>query len=162
MTELKSNQMQSNLSSVGERHYLIAMITALANRMQAVGDTAFEELTWKQWFALLGVSVFERPPAITQVAELIGTSHQNTKQLMLRLQKAGFVNLSKDPEDQRRTLVHITEREQSFKQKYQKGSEEYIQSIYRGITEEEVQITRSVLARMDRNLQSYANRQKEE
>ncbi len=137
---------------VTDRHFLFAMITALANRMQSVGDTFFDEMTWKQWFVLLGASVFESPPAITQVAALIGTSHQNAKQLLLRLQKAGFVSLEKDPMDQRRTLVHFAEKFFEFERTYREDSQEFIHAIYEGISEEEVRTARRVLTAIDDNL----------
>lgn len=37
-----------NLDSVEDRYYLFALLGSIANRMQAVGDTVFAEVTWKQ------------------------------------------------------------------------------------------------------------------
>lgn len=151
-----SNHAEPDLAQINRRHYLFALLTAFANRMQAVGDAVFEEVTWKQWFALLGVSAFEGEPSISQVADLIGTSHQNVKQLLLRLQKAGFVRLAKDAADQRRVMVSFTERMAPFEQKYRADSAEFLTQMYQGISDQQVAQTLATLQRMDQNLRRVA------
>lgn len=49
---------------------------------------------------MLGTSVFEVVPSVSQVAGFIGISHQNVKQLLLRLQSKGLIGLQKDPDNQ--------------------------------------------------------------
>lgn len=139
-----------------DRYVLFALLNALVNRMQAAGDAQFEEVTWKQWFALLGVSIFKEAPGIQEVAALIGTSHQNLKQLLLRLQKAGLVRLMKDPADQRRTLIVKTDAAAVFEQKYQADSGAFMRAIYQGIPEEDIAVTRRTIQHMDRNLRNLA------
>ena len=140
--------------TVEDRYYLFAVLNAFSNRMQAVGDGLFEEVTWKQWFALLGVSVFQAPPSVSQVASFVGTSHQNAKQLLLRLQAAGLVQLQKDDGDLRRTLVHLCPAAQQFETKYQALSQRFMQGLFEGIPEEDLAAARRVLDRMNDNLYS--------
>ena len=89
-----STIMTINLDGIEDRYYLFGMLAAFANRMQTVGDSVFEEITWKQWFALLGASILQPSPSISQVADFVGTSHQNMK-LLLRLESTGLVRLEK-------------------------------------------------------------------
>ena len=88
-------RMPSDLRDIEDRYYLFGMLTAFANRMQTVGDNVFEEITWKQWFALLSASILQPNPSVSQVADFVGTSHQNMKQLLLRLQATGLVRLER-------------------------------------------------------------------
>ena len=57
-----ATQPSIDLSHIEDRYYLFGMLAAFANRMQTVGDKVFEEVTWKQWFALLGARLQPEPP----------------------------------------------------------------------------------------------------
>lgn len=149
------------LSNVDNQHFLFAMITVLANRLQSFGDTLFEEMTWKQWFAFLGTTVFQEPPSVTQVADTIGTSHQNCKQLLLRLERTGFVRLEKDPADMRRTLVHLTEQALLFDSKYKQQANDFMGKIYAGLNESEISTAKEVLVRMEKNLMQVISEEME-
>lgn len=148
------------MSEISARHDLFALIQTLANRLQSVGDAAFSELTRTQVFLLLAVSVFETPPSISDVASLIGTTHQNTKQILLKIERAGFVTLVKDPCDQRRTLIEKTALEESFSKKHAAMSNQFINEWFAGISTDELAVTRSALHRVEHNLKSFADRQK--
>lgn len=145
-----------NLSHIEDRYYLFGMLAAFANRMQAVGDSVFEEVTWKQWFALLGTIVLQPAPSVSQVAGLAGTSHQNMKQLLLRLQAAGLVQLEKDAADQRRTLVHLTPAAEAFDRKYRESSRLFMDSLFEGISDESLNTARQVLDRLNQNLSTVS------
>lgn len=143
---------RGELLTIDDRYFLFALITVLSNRMQTIGDTLFDEVTWKQWFVLLGTTVFKQPPSITQVAEVIGTSHQNTKQLLLRLEQVGLVTLETDPTDRRWLLVQLTPKYTAFEQKYHSESEAHITAIYQGIDPKDVSAARRVLEQMEQNI----------
>lgn len=137
---------------IGDRHHLFGIIHAFANRMQTVGDRLFEELTWKQWFTLLGLTLFGEAPGIQELARTVGSSHQNTKQLLLRMQKAGFVSLQRDPADHRRTLVLKTGKAEAFDRGHRADAQRFLGLLYQGIGKEEVAVTLRTLRRMERNL----------
>ena len=141
---------------VEDRYYLFAMLGGFANRLQVVGDTLLDEITWKQWFAMLGASVFDGVPSVSQVADFVGTSHQNVKQLLLRLQTIGMVRLEKDPQDQRRILVHLTAKSQAFKQRYERMSERFMDELFEGIPQAQLAVARQVMDRLDQNLRALA------
>ncbi len=150
-------QVSIDLSHIEDRYYLFGMLAAIANRMQTVGDKVFEEVTWKQWFALLGASVLQPDPSVSQVAGFIGTSHQNVKQLLLRLQSVGLVSLEKDKNDLRRTLVRRTPATEAFEQKYRESSALFMDSLFQGIPTEALAIARQVIHQLDQNLKSIEN-----
>ncbi|NMD37770.1 MAG: hypothetical protein GYA87_03705 [Christensenellaceae bacterium] len=148
--------MPVDLSNIDDRYYLFGMLTVFANRMQTVGDTVFEEITWKQWFALLGSSVLQPLPSVSQVANFLGTSHQNMKQLLLRLQSRGFIKLEKDKADLRRTLIKLTPEYEAFDKKYRESSSIFMDSLFEGISSESLATARQVLYQLDNNLKAIA------
>lgn len=147
-------RMPSDLRDIEDRYYLFGMLTAFANRMQTVGDNVFEEITWKQWFALLSASILQPNPSVSQVADFVGTSHQNMKQLLLRLQATGLVRLEKDKADLRRTLVKLTPAVAAFEQKYQQSSSHFMDSLFEEITDEDLAAARLVLDQLYQNLRT--------
>ncbi|MDI9520430.1 MAG: hypothetical protein QM308_04650 [Bacillota bacterium] len=146
-----------DLSHIEDRYYLFGMLAAFANRMQTVGDTVFEEVTWKQWFALLGANVLQPDPSVSQVAGFIGTSHQNMKQLLLRLQTAGLVSLVKDKSDLRRTLIRLTPEAGAFENKYREKSGLFMDALFEGISAEALAAARQVIRQLDENLRAIEN-----
>lgn len=120
--------------------------------MQTVGDQVFEEVTWKQWFALLGASVLQPLPSVSRVASFVGTSHQNMKQLLLRLQAAGLVRLTRDKRDLRRILVSLTPAVEAFEMKYRERSGRFMDSLFEGIEADALAAARQVLDRLNQNL----------
>ena len=145
-----------DLSHIEDRYYLFGMLAAFANRMQTVGDTVFEEVTWKQWFALLGASVLQPDPSVSQVAGFIGTSHQNMKQLLLRLQSAGLISLVRDKSDLRRTLIRLTPQAEAFEKKYRERSSLFMDALFEGISAEALAAARQVVRQLVENLKAIA------
>lgn len=146
--------MTINLDGIEDRYYLFGMLAAFANRMQTVGDSVFEEITWKQWFALLGASILQPSPSISQVADFVGTSHQNMKRLLLRLESTGLVRLEKDATDLRRTLVNLTPEVEVFEQKYRQQNSRFMDNLFEGISDDNLATARLVLDQLYRNLRA--------
>ncbi len=146
--------MTINLDGIEDRYYLFGMLAAFANRMQTVGDSVFEEITWKQWFALLGASILQPSPSISQVADFVGTSHQNMKRLLLRLESTGLVRLEKDEADLRRTLVNLTPEVEVFEQKYRQQNSRFMDNLFEGISDDNLATARLVLDQLYRNLRA--------
>jgi DNA-binding MarR family transcriptional regulator len=127
-------------------------LNTFANRLQAKGDEFFDEVSWKQWFVLLGVSLYEDPPTMNEVAELIGSSHQNVKQILLKLERAGFAEMFSDELDRRRLRVRTTDKKNEFDRKYLAESQEFIDALFKGLDENDIAITINTIAAMEKNL----------
>ncbi len=148
--------------AIPDSYYLFGLLNAFANRLQAIGNQVFEELSWKQWLMLLGLTLYESPPGVSELAQAVGSSHQNAKQILLRLEKAGFVQLVKDPQDMRRTLVRQTDKVQALDLRYQEGSQRFMRQIYAGIPEEDIAVTLRTLLSLEKNLIALQKPGKEE
>ncbi len=150
----KDNRLPIDLSAIEDRYYLFGTLAAFANLMQTVGDSVFEEITWKQWFALLGAMTLQPSPSISQVADFVGTSHQNMKRLLLRLQSTGLVRLDKDDADLRRTLVTLTPEVDVFEEKYRQSNSLFMDRLFADISDESLATARLVLDQLHHNLRA--------
>jgi len=118
-------------------------IFLLANKLQVIGDfhLADDGITTKQWFLILIISQFkEKPPMITDVANLMGTSRQNVKQLALKLEEKGFLNIEKDKEDSRTLRLKLTEKNQWFWEKREEKDRNFVTNLFKSLSVEELDI----------------------
>ena len=85
--------------------FMLGLLSAFDNRFQACADKFFQEITWKQFFAVICISICKEKPTINELAEIMGSSHQNVKQILLKLEHKGFVELSPDEKDKRKQRI---------------------------------------------------------
>lgn len=106
---------------------IIGQVFCSANMLQFISDRSFKEdnLTTKQWMLLATMEkFFDEPPGIKDLARKMGLSHQNVKQLALKLEKSGFVRLIKDDKDKRISRIHRTDKvERVFGARYHKDKD---------------------------------------
>ena len=94
--------------------FLLGLLSAFDNRLQASADHFFEEITWKQFFAIICINICKESPTIKDLAEVMGSSHQNVKQILLKLEKKGFIEMIPDEKAKRKKRVILTERYLQF------------------------------------------------
>lgn len=153
--KIKDNRM--DFKGMDSLYFLIGLLSEFVNRLQTRGDTFFEEISWKQCFLMICINLFEEPPTLKELSEAAGSSHQNVKQMLLKLEKAGFVEMTADPEDKRKQRVVCTEKMREFDEKYEKPSDAFIKKIYQNVDPGEVEITIRTILRMDENLKEEAS-----
>lgn len=132
--------------------FLIGLLSAFENRFQAVADSFFEEITWKQFFAVICINLCKESPTINDLAEVMGSSHQNVKQILLKLERKGFVKTIPDENDRRKQRIVTTEKCDDFCKKNDNESQVKINQMYEGVTEEQLLVTIQTISRMERNL----------
>jgi DNA-binding MarR family transcriptional regulator len=124
-----------------KRKLIFGSIFLLANRLQVMGDQYLEKegMTTKQWFMTAMISQFgKNPPTLSEVAELMGSSRQNVKQLALKLEEKEFLKIEKDLHDARALRLKLTDKSQAFWDKRQEQDEQFIKDIFEGLGEEEI------------------------
>lgn len=121
--------------------FLIGQLSAFSNRYQAIADTFFEVMSWKQCFLLICVNLCDEPPTINEVSELFGSSHQNVKQLLLKLSKNEFVELVPDVNDRRKQRVILTPKCYEFMAKNDAGSAQVMKLIFDSVDPSDLAIT---------------------
>ena len=140
--------------------YLLGRISAFESRHQAGVDAFYKnkDITWKQFFAVTCIRLCEGDPTISELSEIMGSSHQNVKQLLLKLEKRGFVELTADPEDRRKQRIRLTRACRNFCKTNASTSDDLRSEIFEGISNKSIMETIKVIDRMEENLKKMEAR----
>ncbi len=136
-------------------YFLIGLLNAMMNNLQTVGDTFFEEMSWKQCFVTICIRLFKEPPSLKELSEVMNSSHQNVRKMVERLEKNGFVKVEADKKDKRKQRLVLTERAEVFTDRYRKPSDEFMNFIFSGISKEDLEITIRTLMQVNMRLNQY-------
>lgn len=140
--------------SINKRLYdsykLITLLNRFNNSIQAKGNTKVEDMSWKQFILIIAINRFDYPPTINDLSAINGTSHQNTKQLLLKLEETGLVQIIEDKEDRRKQRVILTYKEKGRQAGYKDQNINLINKLFESITEEELQTTLNTLTKLDK------------
>lgn len=146
-----------NQQDFKKQAFIFGNLFLLANRLQIVSDQYLEKdnITTKQWLLLAAIGQFtDVPPTLSKVSELIGCSRQNTKQLALKLEKTGFLNIRKDEHDTRAYRLVLTEKCNAYWKSRERMDNQFISDILSCLTSEETNILSDcipkVLAKIDK------------
>lgn len=148
------NHENVDFTGIESSYFLIGLLSAFENRFQAVADKAMKEISWKQFFAIICTNMCKESPTIKELAEIMGSSHQNVKQILLKLQKKGFVEILPDEKDKRKQRVVLTEYCREFCEKNDEVSLQSVNRMFIGISEEQLQVTIQTIIQMEDNLKA--------
>ena len=135
--------------------FLLGLLSAFDNRYQAAADAFFKEITWKQFFAIICINLCKEPPTLNELSDVMGSSHQNVKQILLKLEKKGFVTFVADDKDKRKQRILVTDGCRDFLEKNDNNgmqSQYIIGRIFDGVDEKDLTATIQTIMRMERNL----------
>lgn len=137
-------------------YFLLGLLSAFENRFQAVADNAMREISWKQFFAIICINMCKSTPTVKELAEIMGSSHQNVKQILLKLEKKGFVNITVDEKDKRKQRIELTEYCRDFCKENDEMSANIMKKMFEGISDEQLQITIQTIIQMEDNLKQQS------
>lgn len=132
--------------------FLLGLLSAFENRYQASADRYFKEMTWKQMFLVICINLCKEPPTLKELSEVVGTSHQNVKQLVLKLEKKNFVKIVPDEKDKRKQRIYVTKECEAYYMQHEGETQRVIEKIFEEISQEELMITIKTIMQMERNL----------
>lgn len=133
-------------------YFLLGLLSAFENRFQAVADSAMEEISWKQFFAIICINLCKDKPTVKELAEIMGSSHQNVKQILLKLEKKGFVHIAVDEKDKRKQRIELTDYCKDFCAKNDEMSANIMKKMFAGVSEEQLQVTIQTIMQIEENL----------
>lgn len=148
------------VDAIPDKQLIFASFQIIANRMDTLLTRELSEfdMTTKQWFLLATIkSVFDNPPTMKAAAREMGSSHQNIKQVALKLEQKGLLSLQKNKEDARVTRLEMTEQSYEFLEKTQPRGTVFIEEVFNGIEKEDLSSTRVVLEKILLNLGGLEN-----
>lgn len=140
------------MNELEQKAYIFGTIFTLSNRLQVLGDEFDENITTKQWLFILGVSRFEEPPTISEVANFIGYSRQNAKRIAAALQKNGYVEIAKDKNDARALRIRLTSKCINYFENRDKREIEFLEKIFTGFDAELTHSLYKGLIRLEKNI----------
>ena len=132
--------------------FLLGLLSAFDNRYQASADSFMKEITWKQFFAIICIKLCREAPTLNDLADVMGSSHQNVKQILLKLERKGFVSMTTDGKDRRKQRIVLTDRCREFCEKNDAPSQTIISRIFEGIEENKLITTIETIMAMERNV----------
>jgi len=87
----------------------------------------------------------------------MGSSHQNVKQILLKLDKKGLVSISVDEQDKRKQRIELTDYCQEFCEKNDEMSRALLKRMFAGVSEEQLQTTIQTIIQIEDNLKEIRN-----
>ena len=98
------------LETLDPRLQIFAYLFLVSNKLQVTMDKNIDDITAKQWFVLASLEYFDQSPRLTDLAEALGYSHQNIRQIINKLEAKGYVRIEKDPADQRVLRIRVLDK----------------------------------------------------
>ena len=141
-----------DFTGIESSYFLLGLLSAYDNRFQTAADRLIGEISWKQFFTIICINLCKEKPTIKELAEIVGSSHQNVKQILLKLEKKGFVRITVDGEDRRKQRVELTEKCIRFCSDNEEKSNRAMKMMFRGISEEQLRVTINTIMQMEENL----------
>ncbi len=154
MKENVKSGLALRMPAYGAEYLLFGALLAYGNRLQVLGDGFYTEVTTKQWFLLACLELFEAPPTLGEVAGAMGCSHQNAKQLALKLAQKGYVLLRRDAADARRTRVLPGPAAAALQENYRQKQRAFMQALFAGVPQKDIKAALDVIAKLDENMRA--------
>jgi DNA-binding MarR family transcriptional regulator len=146
-------ELREMINSMDKRFALFGYFFAMSNRLQTVGDRFYEEITCKQFFLMICLRLFENgAPTINELSEIMGCSHQNVKSIAGKLEEKGYLEIRPDSDDARKLRIRLTNKADSLAKKYQKKEVDFIDMLFTGISDKQIEITFKTLEKMEENI----------
>ena len=143
-----------DFSEVPPEYFLLGLMSAFENRFQSIADNMMKEISWKLFFAIICINMCKEPPTLNELSEILGSSHQNVKQILLKLESKGFIKFQEDKQDKRKQRITLTKKSLNFCEKNNETSAQIMQKMFEGISEKDIKTTIKTIIKMDENLKS--------
>ena len=145
----------NKVDKMSDRQYLFGMIFIVANRVDTMLEREFKRfgITTKQWFLSVIIdNLFDIPPTMKEAAKEMGSSHQNVKQVALKLEQKGLLILEKDKRDARVTRLKLSESNYDLWDKLRGEGTAFTQALFKNIEKDELEVARRVMQKLQLNI----------
>jgi len=94
-------------------------------------------------------NVFISPPSMQEVAEAMSTTHQNVKQLAIRLENRGLLKIERDSQNRRILRLKTTEECGEFWEKRKNDDIKSITDLFKGLESDEVKMLSEIMIKLE-------------
>lgn len=128
-----------------------ALLIDLGTKLQVLADRrlAPSGFTTRQWFLCVVLEQAGKDLSLRETALRMGTSHQNAKQLALKLERKGYLRIDRDPRDARALRLSLTEECRSYWERRKDQDRDILGSLFRSVSDAELQALHASLKRLD-------------
>ena len=152
-SDLSNNLKHMDFSGLSAEEMIYGLLFAVSNKLQASADKTLPEITSRQHFLLIVLTLFrDKYPNLKEVANAVGSSYQNVKKMADSLEKKGFVVLKRDELDKRKYNLMMTDKVAAFSKAAEEEAKIFMRDLYQGLTQEDLQHAIAVLTQMQLNL----------
>ncbi|MCF6336089.1 MAG: MarR family transcriptional regulator [Spirochaetales bacterium] len=130
-----------DINRIDQEKFIFASLFDITNRLQVLGDRKLKGtgITTRQWFLTLVIQQKQpKAPSIGECAAMMGTSHQNIRQLIKRLEKRGFLVVKQDLHDLRTQRLYLTQLCREFWDTRSSEDLVFINEIFNEFEEKEI------------------------
>lgn len=147
-----------DFTGIPSNYYLIGLLSAFENRFQAMADNMMQEISWKQFFAIICINMCMEAPTLKELSDILGSSHQNVKQILLKLEKKGFIKFEQDEADKRKQRIVLTKTCMKFCEENDGMSQQIMMNLFEGVPEKDIKTTIKTIIRIEKNMKGlYEN-----
>lgn len=146
------NSNKLDFEGIPSSYYLLGLLSAFENRFQVMADNMMKEISWKQFFAIICINMCKEPPTIKELSDVLGSSHQNVKQILLKLENKGFVEFQEDAGDKRKQRIVLTKKCRNFCEKNNDMSIKIMEKMFEGVPEKDIKTTIKTITKIEKNL----------
>ena len=153
LLNLSDSLEQMDFSGLSEAEIIYGLLFAVSNRIQACADKVLPDITSRQHFLLIVLSVFkDKYPSLKEVAKAMGSSYQNVKKMADSLEKKEFIVVKRDEYDKRKYNLMMTDKVSELSKVIDENADIFMRNLYKGLTKEDLRHTITVLTQMEMNL----------
>ncbi|WP_139651215.1 MarR family winged helix-turn-helix transcriptional regulator [Raoultibacter phocaeensis] len=131
---------------------LLRSLSSFSIRLKFVERQSFLGMSGRQLLLLASLCSFDHSPTLTELSEANGASHQNIKQILLKLEKSGHIKLLAHETDSRALLVEPTEKGLEFSELYEAKMDQFVAQLFDTIPEEDVETCQRVVEHLREGL----------
>ena len=146
-----------DFSEVPPEYFLLGLMSAFENRFQTIADNTMKEISWKQFFAIICINMCKEPPTLKELSDILGSSHQNVKQILLKLEKKKFIEFQTDESDKRKQRIVLTDHCREFCEKNDEMSMIVMKKMFEGIPEKDIITTIQTITKIENNLRGIVS-----
>jgi len=151
---------ENKAGSIPDEAMILGLLLIISNKMDTLLDRELSEfdVTTKQWFLSETInSLFDSPPTLKEAANAMGSSHQNVKQVAMKLQQKGLLTLEKDKKDARVTRLRMTDQSNDFRKRTDPKGAIFRGKMFKEMGAKDIEITRHLLEKLLSNLAEIEN-----
>jgi DNA-binding MarR family transcriptional regulator len=92
---------------------------------------------------------------LRELSDILGSSHQNVKQILLKLESKRFIEFQADETDRRKQRIVLTEYCREFCEKNDEMSKSIMEKMFDGISDDDLSATIRTIVKIEKNLRGF-------